>query len=113
MTTDIIDEIDALEADVGEYEINYLYSDSGGDRCPHCDRHWHGLPLTQAVAAMYAAGQYHPDYDPADYTAIIAQLEHAHGYPDGTLTAHHQDAAWLTAPRPATVPRRQRGRRRA
>lgn len=30
--------------------------------CPHCDRHWHGLALTEQIAVMYACGAFDEDY---------------------------------------------------
>lgn len=75
MTTDIVEAIDAeLEEGVGnyragEYEIAYLRGDY--ERCWHCGRHWHGLPLTARVAQMYAAGRYDPDYSPTDDNSTI------------------------------------------
>lgn len=73
--TDIIDTIDdVLDTDVGnydagEYEIAYLQGDY--ERCPRCGRHWHGLPITERIAAMYARGQYDPDYELAEDTSQI------------------------------------------
>lgn len=46
--------------EVGEYEIAYLLGDY--ERCPHCGRHWHGLPITAAIDRMYRSGQYEPGY---------------------------------------------------
>lgn len=42
MTDDLLERIDALAAD---------------EKCPHCDRQWHELPLTRDVAAMFDMGR--------------------------------------------------------
>jgi hypothetical protein len=49
---------------VGEFEIAYLQGDY--DRCTRCGRHWHGLPVTERIARMYARGQYDHDYSYTD-----------------------------------------------
>lgn len=65
---DIIDQIDQL---VDEQLANY-HNRSGYDHnvnqdtCPHCGRHWHGLPVTQRVANMYRSGRYDPAYVAAE-----------------------------------------------
>jgi hypothetical protein len=42
--------------------------------CPHCDRHWHGLPVTERIAEMYAVGIYEPDYRvDTDDTPVLCQ----------------------------------------
>ena len=63
--TDIIDRIDELvdeQLAAGEPETGYDYGDPQYPRCPHCGRHWHGLPITQRIADMYRWRQYDPDY---------------------------------------------------
>ena len=30
--------------------------------CWHCDRHWHGLPITERIAGMYALSRFDDDY---------------------------------------------------
>ena len=32
------------------------------DCCPHCDRDWHGFPLTRRVADMHRRGSFDEDY---------------------------------------------------
>lgn len=55
---DIIDTIDALiDEQLAEGE-----KQSGNDRCPHCDRDWHGFPLTEQIADMYSFGLFDEDY---------------------------------------------------
>jgi hypothetical protein len=63
--SDIIDDIDALVDDQlagGEPRSGFDYGDPTYPKCPHCERHWHGLPLTERVAAMYSAGHFDEDY---------------------------------------------------
>lgn len=76
---DIIDRIDELVDEslaAGEPEGGYetwSVSDPDPDypRCPHCQRHWHGLPITARIARMYATGQYDPDYEYATDTTPV------------------------------------------
>ncbi|BBZ09813.1 hypothetical protein [Mycobacterium branderi] len=61
----ILDEIDRLVDEQmadGEPRVGYDFGDPTYPRCPHCDRHWHGLPITERIAAMYANGIYDEDY---------------------------------------------------
>lgn len=63
--TDIIDRIDELVTEQmagGEPHNGFDYGDPGYPRCPHCGRHWHGLPLTERVARMYSVGVFDDDY---------------------------------------------------
>ena len=65
----VLDDIDALvdaSLESGEPPGGYDYGDPDFPRCGHCDRAWHGLPLTERVAAMYAEGCYDEDYRVAD-----------------------------------------------
>ena len=65
----VLDDIDALvdaSLESGEPVGGYDYGDPDFPRCGHCDRAWHGLPLTERVAAMYAEGEYDEDYRVAD-----------------------------------------------
>jgi len=67
--TDIINEIDALideQLEAGEPENGWDYSDPTYPKCPHCQRHWHGLRLTRRIVSMYNTGVYDPDYSYAD-----------------------------------------------
>lgn len=62
---DIVDEIDALVEESmagGEPRTGYSCGDPTFPRCGHCDRHWHGLPITERIAEMYADGVYDPEY---------------------------------------------------
>ena len=65
----VLDDIDALvdaSLEGGEPVGGYDHGDPDFPRCGHCDRAWHGLPLTERVAAMYAEGCYDEDYRVAD-----------------------------------------------
>ena len=59
MADDIIATIDALideQLAQGEPVGGYDLGDPGFPICPHCDRDWHGFPLTDKVAEMYSSG---------------------------------------------------------
>lgn len=64
--TDIIDDIDALidaqlaRGPVDECNVNRY------DRCPHCDRDWHGMAITERIEEMRWRGRYDEDYRVAD-----------------------------------------------
>lgn len=67
--TDLIDRIDELvneQLAAGEPENGFDYGDPDYPRCPHCSRHWHGLPITARIAAMYAMRRYDPEYTYAE-----------------------------------------------
>lgn len=62
---DIVDEIDALVDEQmagGEPEVGFDFGNPTFPDCPRCDRHWHGLPITERVAEMYAAGEFDSEY---------------------------------------------------
>lgn len=59
---DIVDDIDALVDEQLQQERSGYDHNVNQELCPHCGRHWHGLPLTAEVAMMYAAGIYDPTY---------------------------------------------------
>lgn len=74
MTDDIIKDIDALideQLEAGEPETGYNYGDPTYPKCWHCGRHWHGLPITLQIAAMYERGAYDEEYDAANDTTPI------------------------------------------
>lgn len=63
--TDIVDRIAELVDEQlagGEPRTGYDYGDPTFPRCGHCDRHWHGLPITAKIAQMYAWGEFDEDY---------------------------------------------------
>lgn len=59
---DIVDRIDALvnEQLTGGPEDDYKVNRY--DKCGHCDRDWHGFPVTQRVQRMRWEGTYDEDY---------------------------------------------------
>lgn len=63
---DIVDAIDELVNDqlapgpVDDYTVDRY------DRCPHCDRQWHGLKITVRIEKMRAMGQFDQSYRYAD-----------------------------------------------
>ena len=59
---DIVDDIDELVDEQLEQERSGYDHNVNQEHCPHCLRHWHGLPLTADVAAMYALGLFDPEY---------------------------------------------------
>lgn len=65
----VLDDIDALvDASLaeGEPRTGYDYGDPTYPSCPHCDRAWHGLPVTEKIAEMY-------DWTGWDDTYIVAE----------------------------------------
>lgn len=64
--TDLIDEIDALVDEQLAGGPQDDYNRDRYDRCPHCGRHWHGLPITERIADMYSYGIYDETYSAAD-----------------------------------------------
>lgn len=64
--SDIVDAIDALVDEQLAAGPVDDYNADRYDKCPHCDRHWHGLPLTHRIATMYTWGQYDETYKSED-----------------------------------------------
>ena len=64
--SDIVDDIDALVDEQLEGGPVDDYNADRYDRCPHCDRHRHGLKITERVAHMYSWGEFDKDYRAAD-----------------------------------------------
>lgn len=63
--SDIVNAIDALieeQLSQGEPERGFDAGDPGFPSCSHCDRDWHGFPLTERVAAMYRRGSFDEGY---------------------------------------------------
>lgn len=59
--SDIIDTIDALIDDqLAEGET--WCGEKPYPKCPHCDRDWHGFPLTEQIATMHSSGLFDEDY---------------------------------------------------
>lgn len=62
---DVVDEIDRLVDEQmagGEPRQGYNYKDPTYPKCWHCGRHWHGLPVTEEIAKMYARGVFDERY---------------------------------------------------
>ena len=63
--SDIVDRITELVDQTmagGEPETGYNYGDPTYPKCPHCQRHWHGLPITERIAQMYMFGIFDENY---------------------------------------------------
>lgn len=63
--TDVIDRIDELvDGQLADGEpVNVDgFGEPDYPRCPHCGRHWHGLPITRRIAEMYNSGSFDPEY---------------------------------------------------
>lgn len=62
---DVIDEIDALideQLEAGEPIGGYDFGDPDYPRCPHCERDWHGLAITERMERMRYRGAVDADY---------------------------------------------------
>lgn len=74
---DIVDRIGQLVDEQmagGEPRAGFDFGDPTYPRCPHCDRHWHGLPLTGVVAYMYLHRWYPSNYVAAeDESPVVCQ----------------------------------------
>ena len=67
--SDIVNAIDALieeQLAQGEPERGFDAGDPDFPSCPHCDRDWHGFPLTERVAGMYCCGLFDEGYSVKD-----------------------------------------------
>ncbi|MCG7592407.1 hypothetical protein [Mycobacterium sp. PSTR-4-N] len=72
--SDIIDRINELVDGQLQQERSGYDHNINQKPCPNCGREWHGLPLTQHVAQMYAMGRYEPEYIAAqDDSPIICK----------------------------------------
>src|ERR1700754_3512296 len=76
--TDIINDIDKLidehideQLEAGEPENGFDYNNPDYPKCPHGQRHWHGLRLTRRIVTMHNTGVYDPDYSSADDNSEI------------------------------------------
>lgn len=61
--------VDAIDALVDEQLADGPQDDYNADRydkCWHCGRHWHGLPITERIAEMYQLGDFDETYSVAD-----------------------------------------------
>jgi hypothetical protein len=76
--SDIIDTIDALVAE----QLAEGEQQCGTDPliCPHCDRDWHGFPLTEQIADMHSSGLFDEDYKVAgDDSPVLCPGSIAYG----------------------------------
>lgn len=77
MADDLADRIDALvdgQLAGGEPRRGHDFGDPTYPFCPHCDRHWHGLAITERIAGMYALGSFDEDYQLAeDESRVLCQ----------------------------------------
>ena len=73
--SDIVNAIDALieeQLSQGEPERGFDAGDPDFPICPHCDRDWHGFPLTERVAAMHRRGSFDEGYSvEADESPVL------------------------------------------
>ena len=73
----VVDRIDEMvdgQLVAGEPHQGHDFGDPTFPRCPHCVRHWHGLPITERIAAMYALGRFDDDYEfAADDSRILCE----------------------------------------
>ena len=63
--TDIVDAISALVDEQLAAGPVDDYNADRYDKCPHCGRHWHGLPVTERIADMYAVRRFDESYSVA------------------------------------------------
>jgi hypothetical protein len=65
MGDDLVDRIGVLvdhQMAGGEPRSGCDFGDPAYPLCSHCDRHWHGLPITERIAGMYALGRFDDRY---------------------------------------------------
>lgn len=63
---DIVDRIDELVDEQLQQERSGYDHNINQDKCWHCGRPWHGLPITERIAAMAARRTYYENYRLAD-----------------------------------------------
>lgn len=68
---DTIDELVDEQLADGEPLNGFDFGDPDYPRCPHCGRHWHGLPITARIAFMYRMRRYDPEYTHAEDNSPI------------------------------------------
>ena len=83
MADDIIATIDALideQLAQGEPIGGHDVGDPGFPTCPHCERDWHGFPLTDRVAEMYFSGLFDEGYRVhGDDSSVLCPGSNAYG----------------------------------
>lgn len=65
----LLDRIDALvdeQLDGGEPETGYDFDDPDFPGCPHCNRDWHGLAITERIERMRQYGMFDVNYKYAE-----------------------------------------------
>jgi len=70
----VLDDIDSLvdaSLEGGEPRTGYDYGDPTYPSCPHCDRAWHGLPVTEKIAEMYDWTGWDDDYVVDEYDSPV------------------------------------------
>src|SRR5258705_3088254 len=71
---DIVDEIDALVDASLARPIVDDYNADRYDKCVHCNRDWHGIPITAKIAEMYSHGTFDESYRVGnDDTEVLCQ----------------------------------------
>lgn len=68
-TRSLLDRIDALvdeQLDGGEPETGYDFDDPDFPGCPHCNRDWHGLAITERIERMRQYGTFDVNYKYAE-----------------------------------------------
>lgn len=72
--SDIVDRIDELVDDQLQQEASGWDHNINQDKCWHCGRAWHGLPVTKRIADMYARRTFDPSYSLAeDDSPVLCQ----------------------------------------
>lgn len=66
MSGSIIDRIDELVEQQLQQEASGYDHNINQEKCWHCGRDWHGLPVTQRIADMYSRRTFDEDYRLAD-----------------------------------------------
>lgn len=69
--SDIIGRIDELVDDQLQQERSGYDHNLNQEKCWHCGRDWHGLPITERIAEMYARRTYDEAYSLADDDSLV------------------------------------------
>ena len=110
MRRDLLDRIDQLVDESmagGEPRQGYDYGDPQYPKCWHCQRAWHGLPVTERIAAMYSRGVFDEDYRvDADDSPVLCEGSEFIGPTRGQLVGCQYMGArpsWLDGILSATI----------
>lgn len=94
--SDIIDRIDELvDASLAVGPVDDYTMDRGQLMCPHREvgpHHWHGLPISVEVLAMYRDGRYRESYEVSGDDSPIACRGSDFIGPMGSINAERRDA---------------------